>query len=460
MKETLISYFQGLKEKKFNYCVLRGYETLPDEVSNDIDLGLDPKELESFTSYTLSQLKINGFLLVHRSQKYLYRKLYFFNQESNEHLHVDIWTGFSFKGLKYINLHSLLDRKIQHKLFFIPSPSDELTLSFLKEYLHNQKIRKDKLSILQNLIKIGDGKEFDSYFNEKEAAMFKTWIGEGSVPKNANFKSHLKSLKKENRKAHGAFSILKEKLKYGITEAKGLLNGTGLFMVLIGPDGSGKTTTSNEIKTKIAKRFFSGMKYFHFWFGILPELSSFRKSKKASKLNKEEEKEEETNTAVTVSGGPLKRLVHVMYYLLDFIAGNVKMMKMRYYNDLVLFDRYYFDYFIHKDYKKTPRFLKVLYSKLSPKPDLIIFLNSDAQAIFDRKPELSVEEIKAQQNEIQLLLENKKLYKETVEIKTDKGLHTIEPQIRKAIYNILSKRYEHLYRKENLVAEKNHSVIG
>lgn len=434
----LEEYFKGLIHNDFRYVVLRGYESLPDKVRNDIDFGIHKEDLENCIVYTNKYLAEQGYSLVHKARKFHYTQVYFYNPHLKEHLHIDFWTGFYYKGLVYKNIENVLSNRRLTNSIYIPAAQDELAVSFLKELIHNNRVRDDKVEKLRSLVNDGMIEGFYPYFQEEIIAQFKSEIfgvGGSKVFEENNFV--INYLEESNTKVHGLVRKSINKLKYYFTETRLLNQNDGLLIVLIGPDGSGKTTTSNAIKDHIVKTFFSGMEYFHFRFGIIPELNNllsvFSKKKKTKA-------EVDVGEAPVQTSSPSygRKLIYTIYYLLDFFLGNFRMRIHRYRNKLVLFDRYYFDYFIHNDYKRIPQVLKYVYRALAPKPDLLVYLKADAEAIYERKPELSIQEISEQQAAIELLMKQQGFYNASVTVNTDGGVETVVESIRKVIFEIKS----------------------
>ncbi len=163
-----------------------------------------------------------------------------------------------------------------------------------------------------------------------------------------------------------------------------------VFVCFIGPDGSGKSTISSLVMEAM-QDIFDDRKYYHGHFGILPPLSDF-----FFPSNKKEIKPEEkpiTDTPKTV--GKIPAAVMIFYYSMEFLLGFflIKIQRRKY--DLVVFDRYYYDYAIQPPFTKDSFFFKALLIGI-PKPDIIVFLKSPAEIIYHRKPELSIQEISRQ----------------------------------------------------------------
>jgi hypothetical protein len=196
-----------LNKHKVRYVILRGYVDLPETFSNDLDFGIHPLDKNSFFTAlkeykTLQNIKININL-----SRYEVLKLKFIY--SNQKIDFDFWFDINFCGLKYINLPSVIDNALYYKTFKIPNAENELTISFLKELLHMQRLREDKVIWLNNKLKESDLAFFALFFSFKFRHAFVDVI-----------KSHEFNLEKLSRKAkielfkfHIKQSGLKEILK-------------------------------------------------------------------------------------------------------------------------------------------------------------------------------------------------------------------------------------------------------
>jgi thymidylate kinase len=93
-------------------------------------------------------------------------------------------------------------------------------------------------------------------------------------------------------------------------------------------------------------------------------------------------------------------MVYVTYYALDYILGRLSLFKLRGQGALLMFARFFHDYYYQRGYGKVPRWYLRALEALVPKPDLILYLDRDADEIYRGKPELDADEIRRQQKVI------------------------------------------------------------
>jgi thymidylate kinase len=117
-------------------------------------------------------------------------------------------------------------------------------------------------------------------------------------------------------------------------------------------------------------------------------------------MNPTKEETSNPNPHQKEKNGFFKSLVRFMFYNLDFQLGTlIKIYRMKIKKELVLFDRYYHDYFVDMERYQynLPKFLPRMFLFMIPKPDLLIILNASPEVIYERKKELTIEEIEDQQ---------------------------------------------------------------
>lgn len=175
---------------------------------------------------------------------------------------------------------------------------------------------------------------------------------------------------------------------------KYFLPGSGIFLVLIGPDGSGKSTTSEMLIESEVKKLFQRKIYFHGHFSYLPELkkvaSIFFKGKQKIAVKSESPGQQ------LKPFGMLRAMLYPIYYGMDYFLGHFSIWKEKARGGLIVFDRYFYDYMLQKPYENCPRWVINLIEKIIPKPDILIYLKNEPETIHKRKQELTTEEIARQ----------------------------------------------------------------
>jgi thymidylate kinase len=178
--------------------------------------------------------------------------------------------------------------------------------------------------------------------------------------------------------------------------------------VLIGPDGSGKSSLSEVVGSRLAHRPFKVVHRFKSTFNILPPLKAYR-SVLCRLLGRPKHPQTLAVPGQLHSGmsGPNPiwvSMIYAAYYALDLWLGRLWLRCLRGRCALIVFDRYYYDYFYQIGNRGLPRWYLKLFGCLVPKPDLVVEIDRDADEIYRQKPELTVKEIRIEQDIIHQLL--------------------------------------------------------
>ncbi|MAD12581.1 MAG: hypothetical protein CMC04_07670 [Flavobacteriaceae bacterium] len=414
----LSDIFLKLSDLKIRYAVLRGYENLPYEVSHDIDFGVHPDEIDLMI-IQLQDISIkHGFKTVYMSERMGIKQVFFYKQ--GYCLKIDLWYDFSYKGLKYLDINSILRKTKYHNGIKVLKEDAEVLISFIKEFLHNKKIRTDKIEILKNKLQKSCFEGFESlYLSENNFRDFSSYILQSKMDLKVESRRFVKTLFFKNLKINGFFKTMNNLMIYIYKFLKDALKKKGFFIVIIGPDGSGKTTISklilDEVKNK--KSRFEKKYYLHGRFGIIPNLSRI----KGIKENTKQISFKKTDGEESLNHSKSRIFIYMLYYLADFLLGRMILIKLKYSNTIIVADRFYYDYFYQDSFNNYPIFMKNLYKLLAPKPDLFVYLNANPEKIYIRKPELTVERIKLQQKRIEKLLNEKMFFKKSLKVQTNEN---------------------------------------
>ena len=163
---------------------------------------------------------------------------------------------------------------------------------------------------------------------------------------------------------------------------------SGLFVLLVGPDGSGKSTLSACIPGACHK-LFRRAACFHSRPGVLPRPGWLlgRKKADASQPHAQEPHGRVASSAL------------LAYHWLDFLlAGWLRVRPLRIRTGLVVVERGWWDLGVdQRRYRlDVPVQLVRALGKLLPQPDLILMLEAPAETLVSRKPELPEDELERQ----------------------------------------------------------------
>lgn len=161
------------------------------------------------------------------------------------------------------------------------------------------------------------------------------------------------------------------------------------YIVVLGPDGSGKTTVADSLATELAAEGYTVSRR-DFSFGVMPSISRVlgRRERSAASAG-----QSDSGMVKPLSRG--RAAILACWYGIDHLLGRW-MLRRRSSRKLVIFARSYHDFLYQRAYLKLPQAIPRFFLTLGPKPDLIAIPMRDPRAIRDQKPELSVAEIAEQ----------------------------------------------------------------
>ena len=186
-----------------------------------------------------------------------------------------------------------------------------------------------------------------------------------------------------------------------------------MIVVILGPDGSGKSTIADIVVEALKTDGLHAVHYAH-RFGVLPPLSSFRlhSNSPSSAVSDPMSSIDIEDNYDLKENSPLRALIYVTWYGIDYMIGGIWFkIRSRLSRDrhIAVFARYYYDYYYQSNNRRLPQRVKRIIELLVPRPDHIFFLDRDAEEIHKGKPELPVWEIKNQQR---ILCERLSVYPE------------------------------------------------
>ena len=161
------------------------------------------------------------------------------------------------------------------------------------------------------------------------------------------------------------------------------------YIVILGPDGCGKTSIADGLGNLIQGNVISKQ----FSFNILPSISEILSGKKRENLL-----EGQKNSGMVEPVNFFKGALLAIWYGIDHILGRFYLKRRR--NITVIFARSYHDFLYQRSFRNVPRILIQFFLLAGPKPDLLLIPSRPAADIHKVKPELTVNEINAQYERI------------------------------------------------------------
>lgn len=397
--DFLSRFFIRLNESGIKYCVLKNYDQLPLYTSNDVDMWIQDGFQAQFRDILLSVGQDDGWeMIVHIPRlKYKGEGNYFFvNEDMSEIVHIDLWSYLNRRGVRYLNDVIFKDNLSLHENgFYTLSPGLEASILLLKDLIFQGKVLekyREKITSLVHKDPIVFSKSVKATFNGSISSFLIDAVTDARW--NELEKSYLRLRRDLFKKIlfECPLSYCLDTWSYLVDRSKKyLFPKTGIFLVLLGPDGSGKSTIAeNLMNSEVIKKLFIKKSYFHSRFQFLPPLRKYLPfSKKTQIVQKPENYQNRTY-------GALRAMVYPIYYGMSYFLGHPLLWKEKACAGLVIFDRYFYDFLIQREVMRCPKWIIHWISKLIPKPNIIIFLQTKPEVVYKRKQELTIEEIERQ----------------------------------------------------------------
>lgn len=395
VKQILDRLFESLESHDIPYCVLHGYETLPETAPSDVDIAIDPgkeKELDTI----IYRLAAETGSIVTQKLYYDIPRCYYYvichiSDNKIDVIQLDFLIDHLGINRYFFTSEELIKNRRRYKTFYIPEISTEAIYLLLKKLVKAKLYREHQIKLrelyLEKPTDIENKLLF--YFGGENLSLIKNIILRDEEAKEEDV-LHLKnSFQKRNigilKNTQRMFWLAKRVL-YRIN------NPTGMFIVLLSPDGGGKTSVSRGILHELRKSF-RRTRYLYWRPGILPELRDllkFRFKTVEGRTNPDPHGRKDQGRFVSY--------IRFLYYTLDFLMGYFKIRFLKTITTLVVMDRYYYDFLIDKKRYgfNIPDYLPKMIFKIIPKPDIVIYLDNEPEELYARKKELPLEEIKRQ----------------------------------------------------------------
>ncbi len=422
--------FQHLEEHAIRYCVLHSWERLPEELPSDLDLAVHPRDVKILPLVFRGLLE-NGYRPV-QCMNYAVGSFYFvfvwFEGLALKTAAVDIISEHRRSGLILAPGEVLVAGRQREGLFWIADPATEFAYLLAKKTFKGGASPSQQQRLKHLVGELGRSRA------EKIAGELFGDCSKGLVAMACAkdcLGSHLGNLRKQlwwTTFARNPLNIVRNFFGDALRRLRRWFQPTGLFVVVLGPDGVGKTSTLN----RLAERFgptFRRHRIFHWRPGMLgrPDNGGGPVAAPHDEAPR----------------GSLASVAYTLGFFLDYWMGYglvIRSLLAR--SALVVFDRYFHDLLVDPlRYRYDgPRWLVRLLCPLVPPPDLIfLVLDAPEEVIFSRKREVPAEELRRQRQGYRLLAAS---FARASLVKTDQGLEQTVGEACRLLADYLFERFQ------------------
>jgi len=392
-KSDVVAALMFLDAAGVDYVWIHGYER---ELESDVDLAVSKAAYVKLSSVLRDFCERFQFRIV-QVLRHEFTGYYFVLAKTENaacrYLVLDFCTDYMRDGRTLIRSEEFIKGRMLRGEFYIPNPAVEGEYLFLKRTLKGAWLSHHREAFQQKLL--ASEKELSSritrHIGVKRSAEFMTCVHENDL---ATLNKSVQRFRKAILGRSLVFSsgdVFVSGMKELIRLMKRVRRPTGLFLAMMGPDGSGKSTVAAQTALILAPAFRK-IELMHWRPGFLPEFSGANAANGVTNPHKFEER------------GRLLSTLKFFYYLLDFVLGYCfKIVPLRIKSTLVFFDRYYYDFLVdQKRYRmNVPRWIVKACAGIVARPDAVFFLHAKPEVILERKREMSREELTRQNDEIE-----------------------------------------------------------
>ena len=390
----IFKFLNFLKKNAISYCVINGYREIinHEATDSDNDILFKQKDFKNIDEIIKKfSVECNFCVVQNMHHDILAKNFFVYNPEKMEFLNLDLYGELSRKNIIYFDEKNIFNTLRYYKNIPILSPEKEFINYFIKK-LDKKDFTENKFQYLCSL-----------YSSNKELCKIEARRFFPNVYKmvlEAFMENDFEKIQKNQSVIIADFYTLKNyniarKLVYAIRIIKRIYKPTGLVVSFMGPDGSGKSTIIEKLLTR--KLPFRRKDYFH----LKP--IAFNKSKSITI----------SDPHIQAPYSSAKSYIKLLYFIYQYNIGWLKKIdKLKIKSSLIIFDRYFDDILVDTKRYRYGGSLSIakFISYFIPKPDLYFIFTTDAKVIYERKQEVSFEELKRQIKRYRTLADGKRYF--------------------------------------------------
>lgn len=385
--ELFRAFIQELHESDIPYCILGAYEQYPQHIGSDVDFMVAPRDLGRLAGVLERVASKTGSKLV-QALRHETTACYFVLATIGVNgqtvlFHPDASSDYRRNGRVWLRAEELLNRRRLHRNgFYVPAAEDAFIYYLVKrvDKLNVGNVHIERLRVLYReapqrcaelirqrwaehwAVKIEKAVDIqDISFFEEQCGKLRDQLHAAAPAESPT------------RRAQQEFREVLRRVQRGI-------HPTGLFVVVLGPDGSGKSSVMARAIPEVEGAFRKSARY-HLKPGVL------RSNTKAG-VNVPDPHSKPPRGSIT-------SMLKLAYMAADYWIGyafKVRPQLVR--STLVVFDRYYHDLLVDPQRYRYggPKWYARALARILPKPNLWILLDAPPNVLQSRKQEVTFAE--------------------------------------------------------------------
>lgn len=410
LTEMFSIVFEKFEELMPEYVLMNKYDEIPNSLPSDLDFCVSQDHFKNLDTIIVQIAKATHLVIVQKIWHNYRKCAYILSPDTATErfrLQLDFFSDFSVRNTPCLIQNSrILSSTRKHGRYTVPSYGMEFLFLNLRRIFKNDYDEEKCCPIVHDLEMDYQAclSEAIAFFGQNVGNNLCILLREGKIDDLCQMRNKLWNIVREYSKE--ATSLV-YKIKYWgnqvIRHIYRLMHPVGMSIAFLAPDGGGKTTAIELVKEK-SWGLFHGRQTLYFRPRMIKNPGSYKLIKKHGEDTTNRDPHGKKKNSL------LKSLLRFHFYNLDFILGTfLKVYPLKVKKNLVIFDRYYFDYFADMEryqYSLSSNYAK-LWSWMIPKPDITFVLDAPSDVLFNRKPELTKEEIEQQRMEFNKIVNGK-----------------------------------------------------
>jgi thymidylate kinase len=376
----------ALSDQCDRYCLLSGYDRMPDYFETDIDFLVSRSDFSRISSILAGVAVETGTNLCQFIDHEVTGRAYFLTAVSGSTLTIvqpDCASDYYHFGKKWLQADQVLAaRRLHPNGFWIPSAAHEFAYCLIKRLNKSRFASHDgiRLHSLYHQDRAGCDRFLADFFSAPEASTIAAMAASGDWSRMGTSLPALRNNLMRGRRGSflNSFASLPAKMLHTLSR---ITRPTGLWIAFIGPDGCGKSTVLRHVTHELAPAFRNGKTYH-----LRPRLIG-RRNKSNGPV---------TDPHGLPPRGLLASVAKVFDLVADYLFGYIATLRpalIR--SSLVVFDRCFCDLLLDSRRIRYggPHWLLKLAARIIPQPDLILLLDAAPEVLWSRKREVPFEEV-------------------------------------------------------------------